>query len=85
MWAAILALFPTVAGWINLIVGFFQNRAAAQNSANTAENTAMSEHQSDGAQSVADKISGDAQLAALKKLADQMDNPTPVVVIKDGK
>lgn len=84
MWSAILALFPTVAGWINLVVGWFQARSAAQDAANTAETTAMTQHQNDGAQSVSDKDSSDAQNAAIDQLENQIDNPIPIVIIKSG-
>lgn len=84
MWSAILALFPTIASWINLIVGYFQARAAAQTAADSAETTAMTQHQNDGAQSVEDKDSSDAQNAALDQLANQIDNPIPIVIIKSG-
>lgn len=84
MWAAILALFPTVAGWINLIIGWFQANEAAQNAANSAEASAEIHHQNDGAQSVADKDSSDAQNSALDAAAQAMDNPTPIIVQPPG-
>lgn len=82
MWAGIIALFPTIASWINLVIGWFQKRAADQTAANNAESQAETQHQNDGAQSVDDKTSIDAQQAALDKLKEQIDNPTPVVVTK---
>ena len=51
------------------------NRAAAASSEQQAE----TDHQDDGAQSVADKDSSDAQNAALDNIENQLDNPTPVV------
>lgn len=84
MWAAIVAMFPVVAGWINLVVGWFQARAAAQTAADSAETTAMTQHQNDGAQSVSDKDSSDAQNAALDQLEKQIDNPIPIVITKPG-
>jgi hypothetical protein len=82
MWAAILGIFPIVAGWINSIVGYFQAQAAEQTAANTAEGTAETAHQNDGSQSVVDQTSTDAQNSALDGIANQIDNPTPVVVVK---
>lgn len=72
MWAGIIAIFPTVAAWINSIVGFFQGKAALQSAANSAETTAESGHEDDGAQSVADMNSANAQNAALDQAAAQM-------------
>lgn len=80
MWAAILAAFPTIAGWINLIVGWFQAKEAAQTAANTSESNAEADHQNDGLQSVSDKTSSDAQNAALDAVQAGLENPTPVVV-----
>lgn len=68
MWGAIIALFPTIAGWINLIIGFFQQKAADQKAADGAEQTAVAQHQNDGAQSVVDQQSQDAQDAALDQI-----------------
>ena len=75
MWAAILAIFPTVASWANLVIGYFQNKSAEQTAADTAEATAETQHNSDGAQSVADKASDDAQNAALDQADKVHDNP----------
>lgn len=84
MLAAIIAMFPTIAGWINLIVGWFQARAKAQDDQNVAVDKAVTQHQADGAQSVADRDSSDAQNDALTKQEQIRDNPTPVVVVKQG-
>lgn len=84
MLAAIVALFPTIAGWINMIIGWFQARAQAQTDQNNAVDTAVQQHDQDGAQSVADRDSSDAQMDALKKQEQIRDNPQPVVVVKPG-
>lgn len=73
-------IFPTIAGWINLIIGYFQQKAADQKAANDAETVAEQQHQADGAQSVSDKESDDAQNAALDQIQQQLENPIPVVV-----
>lgn len=80
MWTALLALFPTIAGWINLVIGWFQKRAADQTAADGLEQTAETQHQNDGAQSVEDKISADAQNEALDQLEQGLKDPTPIVV-----
>lgn len=87
MWEAILAAFPTIAGWINLIIGFFQARAKAQDDQNTAVDQAVSQHNNDGVQSVNDMNSSDQQNAEIDKEIEAIDNPTPVVVVqpKDQK
>jgi len=82
MIALIASIFPTLAGWLNMILGFFQQRAANQTAANQAETAAEASHSGDGALSVAGKTSDDAQNAALDQLAQQLDNPTPIVVVK---
>ena len=82
MWAGILAIFPTLAGWINAILGWFQAKAAAQNAADGSEQKAEGDHQNDGAQSVVDKDSTDAQNAGLDNAEKQLENPIPVVVVK---
>lgn len=70
--------------WFGSIVGFVvswvQQRIASQNAANSAEQAAEGQHQTDGAQSVADQGSSDAQNAALDGLAQQLDNPVQAVV-----
>lgn len=81
MLTTLAALFPTIAGWINLILGYFQAKKQAEDAANSAEIKAESEHQNDGAQSVIDQESSDAQNAALDKIKDQLSDPIPVVVI----
>lgn len=80
MWAAILGLFPTVAGWINMLIGVFQKRAADQSAAGAAEQSAESDHQNDGAQSVANKASADAQNLALDQIKQSLENPIPITV-----
>lgn len=80
MLSLIATLFPTIAGWINLLIGWFQQKAADQKAANDAETSAEQQHQADGAQSVGDKQSDDAQNAALDEIQQQLENPTPVVV-----
>ena len=80
MWATLAAIFPTIAGWINLVVEWFQARAAAQTASNQAEGQAETQHQTDGQQSVVDGASDDAQNVDLDQQAQQLDNPTPVVV-----
>jgi hypothetical protein len=82
MWAGIIALFPTLAGWINLVIGWFQARSKAQDDANSAEEKAIVNHQNDGAQSVEDKNSADAQNQSLDDLKKQLDNPIPIIVEK---
>ena len=82
MWAALAAAFPTIAGWINLLIGWFQARAQAQKDQNSAVDTGLSQHEQDGAQSVADQESSDAKNASLDQKLKQIDNPTPVVVQK---
>jgi hypothetical protein len=84
MWAAIIAMFPTIAGWINMLVSWFQAQKQLQTDQNTAVSTAIQQHEQDGAQSVADQNSSDAQNAALDKKEQQIDNPTPVVVVNKG-
>lgn len=65
--------------WFGQIVSFFlswwSNKQAAQNAANQAEQNAEQQHSADGAQSVLDQQSDDAQNAALDGLANQLDNP----------
>jgi hypothetical protein len=80
--AWLAAAFPTIASWINLIIGWVQAKVKAQADQNTAVSTAEQDHEQDGAQSVADQNSSDAQNAALDQKLKQIDNPTPVVVIK---
>jgi hypothetical protein len=84
MWAGIIALFPTIAGWINMLLGWFQAREKAQEDQNNAVDSAVKQHDQDGAQSVADRNSSDAQNDALTKQEQIRDNPTPVVVVKQG-
>lgn len=72
MWAAILGIFPTVASWVNLVIGYFQKQSADDAAAAGAELDAEGEHQDDGAQSVADKSSADAQNAALDKIKQDL-------------
>lgn len=80
MLALIGTLFPTIAGWINLLIGYFQAQAAAQTAATNAEGTAETQHETDGAQSVADQQSTDAQNTGLDAIQQGLENPTPVVV-----
>lgn len=79
MFATILALLapilPTVAGWVNLVIGWFQTQSQEQAAAAAAEAKAESEHQDDGSISVAEKTSADAQNAGLDQLDNQHDNP----------
>lgn len=84
-------MLASIIGWlsqswfgalINAGLQWWTRRKEAQTSAENAENSAIDSHQSDGAQSVADKTSADAQNAALDKLQQELDNPTPVVVVK---
>lgn len=70
---------------VGLVISWFAARKAAQDNADSAQQSAENEHQNDGAQSVADKTSADAQNAALDKLEQQLDNPTPVVVTQEKK
>lgn len=65
---------------VNIGINWWNARKAAQDGADSAQQTAETQHQADGAQSVADKTSADAQNEALDKLEQQIDNPTPVVV-----
>lgn len=76
MWAFLVGLLP----FLNDIVSWWQGLQAAQTAATGAESTAEQAHQSDGAQSVSDKTSIDAQDAALNTIQQQLENPTPVVV-----
>jgi hypothetical protein len=80
MWAAILSAFPTIAGWINLIIGYFQQQAADQTAATNAEGAAEQQHQNDGAQSVADHDSNATQNSALDGIEQQLKNPVQVPV-----
>lgn len=84
MLALLATIFPTIAGWINLVVGFFQNKEAQQTAATTAEANAEEAHEDDGSQSVADATSDDAQNAALNQIQQQLENPTPIVVVTTG-
>lgn len=80
MLTLLATIFPTLAGWLNLIIGYFQTSAQNQANQNTSVQSGIAAHNNDGAQSVADQLSTDAQIAALKKLDQQIDNPTPVEV-----
>lgn len=80
--AGILALLGTIAPWINMIINFFSGRAKATSGAAQSMEDAKVQHQNDGAQSVASRTSVDAQMDALDQLEDQLDNPTPIVVVK---
>lgn len=84
MLAFLAAAFPTLASWINLIIGWFTARAQAQSEANQAEANAEADHQNDGAQSVADQVSSDAQNAALDQIAHDIDHP-PVATVEEPK
>jgi len=77
MWAFLLGLLPFLQDIVNWINGVEQ----AQTNANTAEQTAETANENNGAQSVADQASDDAQNAALDAIENQLQNPTPVVVI----
>ena len=84
MWTSILALLPTVFGWINSIIGYFSNKSAEQTSADQAEQSSEDSHEDDGAQSVAGMDSDDAQQAALDQLDQQEDNPVKITVTNKG-
>lgn len=74
MWTAILALLP----FLQQIINWWNNRKQAQTDQNTAVSNAQTAHQSDGAQSVADQLSSDAQNAAIQaqiKKLDQTEKP----------
>lgn len=71
MWAAIVAFLP----FIQQLINWWNGRQQAQTDQNTAVSNAQTAHQADGAQSVADQISSDAQLAAIKKQVEQADKP----------
>ena len=87
MWAAILALFPTIAGWINQIICYFQAQKQAQDNQNSAVNQAIDEHNTDGAQSVADQQSSDLQNQEIDREIDAIKNAQPIQVTqpKDTK
>lgn len=70
---------------MSLVIGWFTTQQQNQANANTAEQSAETSHQNDGSQSVEDKTSADAQNAALDKLEQQLDNPTPVTVSTEVK
>lgn len=89
-----MAILTAILGWVSqswfgqLVsagLQWFQTKQQEQSAANTAEQSAESQHQSDGAQSVADQVSSDAQNAALDNIEKQLDNPTPVVVTQEPK
>lgn len=65
---------------VSLALQWFATAEANQSAADSAESTAEQQHNSDGAQSVADQQSDDAQNAALSGLAASLDNPVPVTV-----
>lgn len=67
---------------IGLVITWWANRKAAQDAANSAEGAAETAHQNDGAQSVNDRTSSDAQNQALDDLEKQLDTTPPVVIEK---
>jgi hypothetical protein len=77
MWAAILGFLPFLQDIINWWSGVEQ----AQAGANSAESAAEAAHQNDGAQSVADAVSGASQNASLDAIANQLDNPPPATIV----
>jgi cell division protein FtsX len=86
-----VAILTAIIGWVSqswfgqvvsAALSWWNARVVAQNQANTAEQNAETQHQTDGAQSVADRDSADQQNSALDDLQKQMENPIPVVVIK---
>lgn len=82
---ALVALFNWLSGqWfgqaVTAAIGWFQKRQQQQADANQAEQQAEQQHQTDGAQSVADQTSSDAQNAALDQLERQLDNPVEITV-----
>lgn len=77
MWAFLVGLLP----FLQDIVNWWSGVQAAQTAATNAETSAEQQHSTDGAQSVEDKTSTDAQNAALDAVQQQLENPTPVVVV----
>jgi hypothetical protein len=84
MLSLLSSLVALVGPWINMVIGWFQAKKAAQAGADTAETAAEAQHLNDGAQSVADRDSADAQNTALDQLAQQIDNPVSAVVVTKG-
>lgn len=72
-----LQVFTIVAGWVNVIFDWFKARAKAQDDQNKAVSQSQDYHQNDGAQSVTDKQSADAQNAALDQMKKDLDTPKP--------
>lgn len=77
MLAFIVGLFP----FINDIISWWSGIEAADAAAQTAENSAVTGHASDGQVSVEEAQSAQQQLAALDQVRHQLDNPIPVVVV----
>lgn len=76
MWSFLTGLLP----FLSIIANWWQGKAQAETDATNAEGTAETQHQNDGAQSVDDKDSADAQNTALDDLKEGLSNPTPVIV-----
>lgn len=73
-------------GWFGQVIGFALNwwTTRQQNIQNalSAETQAEVDHQNDGAQSVADRESSALQNAALDKIQNELEHPTPVQITK---
>lgn len=74
MWASILAIFPTIAGWINLVIGWFAARKQAESDQSASVDLGLHNHEQDGKQSVSDVTSSDAQNSALDAAEKEMDS-----------
>lgn len=87
MFASILAWLTQ--SWFGQVVSFalswWNSHEQAITDQSNAVNTALGQHDQDGATSVADTVSSDAQNAALDAAEKQLDNPTPVVVTTGSK
>jgi hypothetical protein len=74
--------------WVGQIIStalsWYTTWQANQAAAASAEQQAESSNANDGAQSVLDQESDDAQNAALDNVENQIDNPTPIVVKPGG-
>lgn len=82
--SSIAAIFSVVAGWINSIIGYFQAKKQAQTDQNTAVNNAITDHNNDGAQSVADTTSSALQNQEIDKEIDALKNAQPIQVTQPG-
>jgi hypothetical protein len=70
---------------VGLAISWYTNWQAQKTAAANAETSAELAHQDDGAQSVDDRNSTDSQNSALDQIEKQIDNPTPIIVVKGDK